>query len=194
MFDVRDTRWDQFAYQFAHELCHVLADSEHRDREQEGAARSNQWFEEALCEVVSLFTLRRMAERWASAPPHAHWRGYAPAFREYLERLMAEPHRSLSGAGSLAKWYEGEHAALSRNPYLREKNELVSAVLFPLFERDPESLGSVAYLNADGAISTGSLGVYLEGWYLCCPDKYRNTVRQVMAIFRLSPDSSAEDI
>ena len=54
----RDDYWCQFAYQFSHELCHVLSDYE---RLGEGP---NGWFHEAICELASVFTLRRMAERW----------------------------------------------------------------------------------------------------------------------------------
>jgi hypothetical protein len=52
----RDRSWSQFAYQFAHEFCHSLSNYELlRDN-------PNRWFHEALCELASVFTLRRMTE------------------------------------------------------------------------------------------------------------------------------------
>ena len=67
----RDTYWSQFAYQFSHELCHILSDYE---RLGEGP---NGWFHEAICESASVFTLRRMAERWRTCPPYAGRTDYA---------------------------------------------------------------------------------------------------------------------
>lgn len=59
----RGRHWAQFAYQFSHEFCHALSDYERlRDN-------PNNWFHEALCELASVFTLRRMAERWPTCPP-----------------------------------------------------------------------------------------------------------------------------
>lgn len=52
----------QFAYQFAHELCHALAGRANdwrrpwiRERE------ANHWLEESLCQAASLFAIRAMA-------------------------------------------------------------------------------------------------------------------------------------
>ena len=57
----RNRKWSQLAYQFSHEFCHVLSNYERlRDN-------PNNWFHEALCELASVFTLRRMAERLADA-------------------------------------------------------------------------------------------------------------------------------
>ena len=68
-------------------------------------ARDHQWFEEALCEAVSLFTLKQLASSWEHSPPYPHWKDYAPAFREYAERLLGEKHRRLPLDKSVAEWY-----------------------------------------------------------------------------------------
>ena len=52
---VRDDLWCKFAYQFAHEFCHVLSGHENL-RE-----NPNNWFHEAICELASVF-LRGSAE------------------------------------------------------------------------------------------------------------------------------------
>ena len=51
---VHDSYWAQFAYQFAHEFCHALTDYEQL------YGSGNEWFHEALCELASVFVLRRM--------------------------------------------------------------------------------------------------------------------------------------
>ncbi len=46
--------WAQYAYQFSHEICHVLCGYENDHQ-------GNLWFEETLCETASLYCLRRMS-------------------------------------------------------------------------------------------------------------------------------------
>lgn len=180
---VRDARWDQFAYQFAHELCHVFTNHEHRRIADGTLNRDHQWFEETLCEAVSLFALERMAARWKDAPPYAHWRGYAPAFLAYEQGLLAAPHRQLSPGETLAHWFAASREALARNPYLRQKNELLAVHLLTLLETVPDGLAAIGYLNAEAATPPPSLAAYLESWRSCCPPGQRAFVIQVMALF-----------
>ena len=92
----RDTYWAQFSYQFAHEFCHVLSDYERlRDN-------PNRWFHEALCELASVFTLRRMAERWPTQPPYPHWTEYAGNLASYAEDLLTNDSRTLPEGVHLA--------------------------------------------------------------------------------------------
>lgn len=55
--------WSQYAYQFAHEFCHILTEYDRLH----GSA--NQWFHETLCETASLFALKRMSDTWSVSPP-----------------------------------------------------------------------------------------------------------------------------
>ena len=49
----RDTYWNKYAYQFAHEFCHVI--SKHDNLKE----NPNNWFHEAICELsIHAFTLR----------------------------------------------------------------------------------------------------------------------------------------
>ena len=187
---VRDARWDQFAYQFSHELCHVFANDEQHKPVPAGITSEHQWFEEALCEAVSLFTLRRMTARWESAPPYPHWRPYAPAFREYAERLQAQQHRQLAQTHSLHDWFEETRDQLERNPYLRQKNELIATALLPLFERNPQGLAAIGYLNSEASAASGSFADYLEAWSRCCPESYRTVARQAIALFLRRPSAA----
>src|SRR5262245_61871033 len=68
--NVEGTYWAQFAFQFAHEMGHVVCGFEEYPN-------PNQWFEETLCETASLFVLGRMAERWKTRPPWPNWKDYA---------------------------------------------------------------------------------------------------------------------
>lgn len=183
LLNVQDTRWDQFAYQFSHELCHIFTNFEHREISRDTASRDHQWFEEALCEAVSLFTLNRLASSWEYSPPYPGWEEYAPAFRQYANRLLTETHRHLHTNESIARWFRANQTALNGNPYLREKNELLATRLLSLLENTPGSLEAIGYLNLERSPSAKSLKAYLESWYSCCPEKYRAFISQVTALF-----------
>jgi hypothetical protein len=82
---VTGRRWEQYTYEFAHELCHIYGNHHQRPN---SALAPHQWFEESLCETASLFVLRRMGLTW-----HARGfeqRNYAPIFAEYAKLLMNE--------------------------------------------------------------------------------------------------------
>lgn len=179
---VQDARWDQFTYQFSHELCHIFTHHEHREIAPGVVARDHQWFEETLCEAVSLIALERMAVRWEHSPLHPGWQDYAPAFREYAQHLRDQQHRRLRPNETLGQWFAANREALERNPYRREKNELLAMKLLPLLEAVPDNLEAIGYLNAERSAPAGSFGTYLESWYSCCPPRHRAFVVQIMAL------------
>ncbi len=182
----RDQRWFQYAYQFAHELCHIASNFERRVVG-ERAVEDNQWFEEALCETAALFTLKRLGVAWASNPPTRNWMGYGESFAAYAAYLLNEPHRQLAADQSLRDWYAEHGASLKDNPYQRRKNEVVASSLLPLFEQDPHAWRALAYLNPDAASAAKPFAEYLSDWYRACPDK--TLPRRVMRHFGFDPDT-----
>lgn len=182
LLNVQDTRWDQLAYQFSHELCHIVSNYDHREIGLAPASRSHQWFEETLCEVVSIVALNRLESSWRESPPHAGWAGYAPAFRRYAQRLLNDEHRHLSPAISITAWYRENERPLESNPYLRKKNELAATALLELFEATPGSLEAIGYLNLESPSQEG-FAAYLASWYDCCPESHRPFVLRLMSLF-----------
>ena len=83
-------RWAEFVYEFSHELFHVLANYENHAPPK---IASHLWFEESLCEAVSLYSLRQLSASWELSPPRAEWASYAPALNSYAGRVQNEPHR-----------------------------------------------------------------------------------------------------
>lgn len=179
LLNVRDARWDQVAYQFSHELCHVVSNYDHREI---GSTRRHQWFEEAVCEAVSLIALSRLATSWREAPRRPGWAEYAPAFRRYADRLMSAGHRHVPSGLSMAGWYRDNATPLESKPYLREKNELAAAALLELLEAAPANLAALQYLNVKTP-AQASLAAYLASWHDCCPESHRPFVRRVISLF-----------
>ena len=177
----RDDNWHLYAYEFAHELCHVLSNYD----AQPAIQRDNQWFEEALCETASLFTLRHLAQRWEAQPPGPEWVGEAGRLRGFFELLIGEGHRMLPAEAPLAAWLRDNEASLRRDPYLRQKNEVLANLLLPLFEHDPDNWQALAYLNLDPADARSSLRAYLSRWYASTPPAHRALVAGVLALLAL---------
>lgn len=175
-----DAQWTRYAYEFAHELSHILTNYDHQVDVQ--AARFNGWFEEALCEAASLYVLKRLAFEWEVRPPHPGWRAYAPRFQQYVERFLYESHRRLPPEVTLAIWFDQHEQALRGSPHLRNHNEVVANLLLPLFEENAEFWEAIGYLNVDRS-GGDSFREYLQRWHDNAPEDYRDTIRYIMALF-----------
>ncbi len=193
ILNVRDTRWDQFAYQFSHELCHIFSNYGQRALDGGAVARDHQWFEETLCEAVSLLTLDWLSANWERSPPHPRWKTYAPAFREYASRLLNQEHRRLPPNATIATWYDANRGELETHPYLRDKNELLASALLPLIQKTPASLASIAFLNRKRPVMPATFKAYLEAWYICCPPELRDFVRRLISLLG-EPSRDAGDV
>jgi len=122
--------WCQFAYQFAHEFCHILANYSHK------TPVANKWFEESLCEMAAIYAMRRMAVTWKTSPPYPTRKSYAPSIQEYVDDLQKTEDKLPKGK-TLAVWYKDNSAALRKAPCMRAKNRIVANSLLGLFEASP---------------------------------------------------------
>ena len=155
LLSARNRKWCQFAYQFSHEFCHVLCGYEDLKE------NPNNWFHEAICELASVFTLRRMAERWPTRPPYCNWTDYTRALRDYWQELLSQPAVQLPEEIPLHSWLSDHEPALRENEYQRDKNALVAYQLLPIFENTPTGWNAIRHLPN----STGPLADYLVDWH-----------------------------
>lgn len=175
--------WHLYAYEFAHELCHIISNYE----ENAGAETTsyNQWFEETLCETASLFTLKNLAATWETAPPEAKWSHEAKKLERFFNHLLSEGHRQLPPHTPLASWLHDNEEKLRNNPYLRNENEVVANLLLPLFQDDPQNWAALNYLNLDRSDARNSLRDYLYHWYENAPVEHKQFIAGILAMFKL---------
>ncbi len=97
--------WSKLAYQFGHELGHVVANN--------WGGRANtlppsHWLEEVLVEAFGLAGMLAMARRWSVDAPYPNWVGYAPSLGRYAAQPSAITHPRgpprLSPRTRLAGW------------------------------------------------------------------------------------------
>ena len=172
--DVEGTFWAQFAFQFAHELCHIQC----RYRE---VRHPNHWFEEMLCETASLYTLRQMADAWKTKPPYANWKSFAPRLADYAQKRIDEAR--LAEDATLAIWYESHERELRENGTLRDLNLVAASAILPLLEKSPSSWEAVTWLNASQVENDQPLADFLQRWHDRCPPRHHAFIRTLAAEF-----------
>ena len=152
----RDTYWCQYVYQFAHELCHVMINFDrHR-------AHKHRWFNEALCELASLFVLHRLTPAWAEHPPGgvAQAAAFAPNFAAYAVGVAERYPRP----GELPRWLAEHLPALEADPYGRERNGVVAVSLLQPFLDDPSLWRDCSRLNCWDPYATATFRDYVDAW------------------------------
>ena len=173
-----DRRWSQYAYQFAHEFCHVMIDPYHGER------GSNQWFEEALCEMASVFVLRRMSERWRATPPYPNWSSYSSSIADYVNARLTNPDHALPSGESMTEWFAANEDTLRQDPYQRNKNAVVAYSLLSIFEEHPSAWNAVQHLPV-GQYPIHDITTldHLRSWRSSVDSGDRQIVDQVMQLF-----------
>ena len=172
-----DRHWAQYAYQFAHEFCHLVIDP------YRGEGSSTQWFEEAACELASVFVLRRMAERWPTQPPYPNWASYSPSLAEYARQRLDKTERSLPSDVSFADWFSADEGSLRQDPYQRDKNAVIAYTMLPIFEAFPEGWNAIQRLPAGQQATTDSpTRAYLQSWRAAVDPRDTHVVDEVMQL------------
>ena len=154
--------WSQYAYQFAHELCHVLTGYE-RYRE-----HRHRWFDETVCELASLFVLHRLSDDWRTDPPSRvpGAREFAPCHRQYADDLRRK--LCLPASASLPDWYAANRAALESDPLRRELNGAIAEALLDDFvDRARTVAGGGASSTRWDPTKDASFADYLASWKRC---------------------------
>ena len=85
--NIGERDWSKLAYQFGHELGHVLANSWEPNSKPEPPC---QWLEEALVEAFSLRGLGKLADSWEQRPPFTNDAPFANAIRQYRRNAIEE--------------------------------------------------------------------------------------------------------
>jgi hypothetical protein len=167
--DIGARDWCKLAYQFGHELGHVLCNS----WQPEAKPRlPSQWLEEALVEAFSLRGLGLLADSWEQRPPFPNDAAFADAIRQYRQNAV-ENYRRPAGAPTVRDMYDW----LRRNRDALDHTGGVAAI------EGPEIVQIVAALEADkgcvedlGAVnhwparSEVPLGDYLRLWQESCAE------------------------
>ena len=161
--------WARLAYQFGHELGHVLCNSWGS-----GAApqRPCQWIEEVCVEAFSIRCLFEVAHRWAAKPPYPHWKDYAPCLLSYAESTLGKHCRLAKRAGidpaaSMSAVYRSRLDDLLK---LGPHAKALVPTMVRIFRNNPKLVEDLGGLNRWPRRASEPLFTYLEQWADSCSD------------------------
>jgi hypothetical protein len=177
LLSAHDAYWSQYAYQFSHELVHILSNY---DRRKTGR---NLWFEESLCETSSLFTMRKMAVSWKTKPPFPNWSGFASHLDQYVDTLLAPRRRRLPPDRTMAQWFHEHEPSLAQQRELTPDSQLVAVYLLSIFEDEPTGWESLTWINLGPHDSEIDLRDYLQGWKERVPERQRAFLGKIQKLF-----------
>ena len=136
--------WSKYIYQFAHEYCHFLIDGP-----LDGKLETTFWFEESICELASMFFLKKVTERWQSWFPVLipgtplsskddallRLKQFTPSNLSYLDDLLKKNDPSWE---PLYEWIDDNMALLSEPIYHRDMYNQIAARMYELFLDYPD--------------------------------------------------------
>ena len=134
---VRERDCCKFSYRFAYEFCHVISGHDNLRN------NPNNWFHETICELASVFTMRRMAERWLAHPPYQNWADYARHLAQYADDLVARAAKNMPSDSEFKQWLSSREDDLRGDTYRRNDNAVIACRLLPVFEDDPRGWNAV---------------------------------------------------
>ncbi|MCY4654690.1 MAG: hypothetical protein OXC95_16190 [Dehalococcoidia bacterium] len=139
----------------------------------------NNWFHEALCELASVFTLRRMAKTWPTHPPYPNWRDYAVHLADYAAERLSYEESQLPKGQTLRSWLCDKENELREDPYQRQLNGVAAYSLLPLFEANPTGWNAIPDLPD----SDSKLHTYLGQWIASVSSQDRALPESILDAF-----------
>ena len=160
--DIGALDWCKLAYQFGHELGHVLSNSWGPLAK---PAPPTQWLEEALVEAFSIRGLGLLADSWERNPPFPGDAGFAKSIRQYRANLI-EKYRAEAPPGP-------DIAACFRThcrDFTQGKGDPMVLAVVGEMERDPLCVEDLGGLNRWPARSAVPVAEYLPLWDKSCAE------------------------
>ena len=169
--DIGEQAWAQLAYQFGHELGHVMANSWQPHAK---GASPCQWLEEAIVEAFSLRGLGRLAESWKLDPPFPNDNEFGKAIADYRQNIIQSYTKSAEEQGNnhdFAAWFaahRGEIDAGANAP--NNPTQAASLIILAEYERVPDCVEALGALNRWPGRSSVPIDEYLKLWQASCAE------------------------
>jgi hypothetical protein len=165
--DISERDWSKLAYQFGHELGHVLANSWQPHAKPMPPC---QWIEEALVEAFSLRGLGQLAESWKQSPPFAGDNEFGTAIADYQHNIMQQ-YTVLAEEQGIARdtaaWFRDQRAKIEL-PGLNPFAQAASLTALAQFERVPSCIEALGALNRWPGRTSVPIADYFRQWEASC--------------------------
>jgi hypothetical protein len=166
--DIGPRDWCKLAYQFGHELGHVLCNSWQPMAKPRAPC---QWLEESMVEAFSLRGLGLLAKSWEQNPPFAGDAAFANAIRQYRVNLI-EKYRSAADPtldADMGAWFRRKRSVLEHSALSVVEGPAILGILAEL-ESDEACVEDLGALNRWPGRSGVPLEDYLTLWQASCTE------------------------
>ncbi|HEY5123387.1 MAG TPA: hypothetical protein VIK14_06595 [Ignavibacteria bacterium] len=168
----RGRLWSQYSYQFAHELCHhVINSNMNTPCDRFG------WLEESLCELASLYCIDKMSRTWKINAPFHNWKDYTEHFISYLKEVIEKPEHSITIP--FKNCLKENIEELYKNRYKRTENCIIAINLLPMFKDRPEIWKTIQYFKKVNVTADMNLDEFMNNWRQFVPDKMKNYINDI---------------
>ncbi|MBZ9991669.1 hypothetical protein LB572_31720 [Mesorhizobium sp. BH1-1-5] len=167
--DIGERDWSKLAYQFGHELGHVLANSWQAAAK---PAAPCQWLEESMVEAFSLRGLQRLAAGWKKSPPFAGDSAFGDAIAEYRQNIIHRYAALANGQGlngDVTAWFADQRREIEM-PGLNPFAQAMCLTILAEYNQVPDCIEALGALNRWPGRSGIPIGEYLERWKESCAE------------------------
>lgn len=173
--DTQNRLWAKYAYQFAHEYCHHLIESDFINTNDQFG-----WFEESLCELASIHSIKNMGQTWKTRPPNPNWSNYSISLEQYANELINRKSNRIEIP--LASWLNKNIEELSKNRYLREKNCLIAVNISDIFFGDPSLWNTIPYIGNIEITETMNFEEFIDKWSFFIPESNKKSYNKLLKL------------
>lgn len=156
--------WCQLAYQFGHELGHVLCNSWSYCSIPKAPC---QWFEEFLAEAFTIRGLALLAASWERDPPFEGNASFGASIVKYRYDLI---ERYKTDIQSLGSWFHGRRDALDRQGGESSAEGPATLAILRELETDMACVEDLGALNRWPERSGVPIETYLSLWEFSCAE------------------------
>ncbi|WP_246093877.1 MULTISPECIES: hypothetical protein [Mesorhizobium] len=167
--DIGERDWSKLAYQFGHELGHVMANSWQADAK---PAPPCQWLEEAMVEAFSLRGLGRLAKDWKENPPFAGDNAFGDAIADYRESIIRGCTALADSQGltrDAAAWFT-DHRSEIEIPGLNPFARAIAVTILAEYDHAPDCIEALGALNRWPGRTGIPIAEYLRRWKHSCTE------------------------
>ena len=167
--DIGERDWSKLAYQFGHELGHVMANSWQPHAKPKPPC---QWLEEAMVEAFSIRGLGRLAESWKRDPPFAGDNAFGDAIADYRHNIIQQYSELADKQGLThgpATWF-ADHRSDIEVPGLNPFAQAACLTILAEYDRVPSCMEALGALNRWPERTGVSIEEYFREWQASCAE------------------------
>ncbi len=167
-------KWNQTVYQLSHELCHYILN------QTSNGNKPLKWFEETLCEAMSLYILDFFYETWSDCKLYSNNIEYKHHFKTYLDDILKKsPTNGLNNCKTIDDLFLiNFNSERDRSDRISERN-----YLFELFKSNKGQKEKIALIkDYQKYISPNGITIDFDKWYKDTKEEFIQKLSEIQPI------------